>query len=814
MSAEERWSQVSEILSRALDLPESDRRQFLAEEIRKEPSLRTEVFALFDELNEGDGLLQALSEASVEGPRPAAGATFGAYRILGELGEGGMGVVYLAERGDGQFHRRVAIKRVPSAAKGYEALRRVSDERQILSRLDHPNIARLLDAGIDASGIPYLVMEYVEGEPLTRYCRGRDLPVEERLRLFVKVCTAVAHAHQNLIVHRDLKPANILVTSAGEPKLLDFGIAKITTGSASDATRTVNRALTLDYASPEQVLGDAVTTASDVYSLGVVLYELLTEVKPYETGARSLSDAVRHVCEFVPPPPSQIASDARHHRLAGDLDAIVRKAMEKAPSERYPSVAELASEVLAHLEHRPVQARRPSFGYVARKFARRHRAGAAVSLAVLVLIASGGAAVLWQARVAERERGYAQERFEEVRRLANFVIFDLQDSLAKLPGSTDLRRRMVERSLEHLNSLARHAAEDEGLQLDLARAYIRLGDVLGKHNVANLGDRAGALSSYDEARELVRRVLARNPREADTRRALAGLLLSLHNGYQADRRELAGELLEQCMALWQGLVEEDPAHEDNLRGLASAHFSASIHFQADLGEHVSNMERALEMFQRLLQASPQDPDRKRNVALCHKYLHGVFGELDPPRAFRHALDAARLDSERLAAEPHDAQAKLDYSFDLGAVAHQHVSEQRYDQAISYFEQALALRRELWEADRANAFAANRLAYTLMRLGETHVLAGRPQDAAPLLAEAIDLAAKLPGQDQPSVFGMLARAYVAQGEVELASNRDPCPWYRFLADLRPKLEAGEGEIWPAPGRALRDRAFERLPACGR
>jgi eukaryotic-like serine/threonine-protein kinase len=814
MNPAARWSRVSSILSLALDLPEAQRTAFLAEAIRQEPALGTEVFALFEEMRQAEEFLEAPAATPLEASAGTEGS-FGPYRVVGELGEGGMGVVHLAERNDGQFTRRVAIKRVGNAAPGGDVLRRFRDERQILARLDHPNIARLLDAGLDGAGVPYLVMEHVEGVPVTSYCRERKLAVRQRLALFLKVCAAVQHAHQNLVIHRDIKPGNILVTPEGEPKLLDFGIARVLSETpGGDATRTMNRALTLDYASPEQVRGDAVTTASDVYSLGVLLYELLADTKPYQVGARSLTEAVRLVCESVPPPPSRVAPPERRSELAGDLDCIVGKAMEKAPADRYGSVAELAADLASHLDHLPVKARRPSFGYVARKFVRRHRAGATVAAAVLVLLAGGMAAVLWQARVAERERARAQRRFEQVRQIAHYVIFDLHDGIAKLTGSTELRRQMVERSLAYLDSLAAEAAGDARLQMELAAAYSRLGEVLGKPSAANLGDREGAIKSYGKARELLDQVVSRNPGDADARRSLGRLLLNVHTTYGFEQRNLGVKPLEESLAIWQRLVREDPTHEENLRGLASAHFSMFIHAAREPGSDkaVPHMDRALEAFEKLLAAKPDDLDRKRNVALCHKTLSAHVAKRDPARAFQHVRRAAQLDSERLAAEPDNAQAKIDYTFDLSALGDYHSSRREYDDALRQFERALALRRELWAADQANAQARDRLAYMLMRVAEMQMLAGRHRLAAPLLQESVAQVRALPKQGWEDML-TLSKAYLFLGEVALASKNDPCPWYRPMAELLLKVpEAKEQGFFEPATAKLRDRALERLKSC--
>ena len=276
----ERWPHIADILARALDLPEPARERYIAEACDREPDLRTEVLGLLQELRVDNEFLERPPAIAADPFEERSGAAFGPYRVVRALGEGGMGVVYLAARSDGQFTRDVAIKRIGRVAPGPELLRRFRAEREILARLDHPNIARLLDAGFDSLGVPYLVMEYVDGLPMLAWCRERQLPVARRLALFLEICGAVQHAHQNLVIHRDIKPGNILVTSDGTPTLLDFGIAKIVGGEgAADATLTVNRALSLDYASPEQVRGETMTTATDVYSLGVLLYELLADAR-------------------------------------------------------------------------------------------------------------------------------------------------------------------------------------------------------------------------------------------------------------------------------------------------------------------------------------------------------------------------------------------------------------------------------------------------------------------------------------------------------------------------------------------------------
>jgi eukaryotic-like serine/threonine-protein kinase len=813
MDAAERWSRVSEILSEALDRPPTERDAFVAERIAREPTLRTEVLAMWEQLGEDDTFLE---RSPLEGPPPTA--DLGAYRIVGELGQGGMGVVHLAERSDGQFARRVAIKRIGRTSATFEALRRFTEERQILARLDHPNVTRLLDSGLDAAGVPYLVMEHVEGVPITAYCRQHAQSVRQRLGLFLRVCAAVQHAHQHLVIHRDIKPGNILVTADGEPKLLDFGIAKALGGPAADATRTAHPALTLDYASPEQVSGQAVTTASDVYSLGLLLFELLADRKAYELAEHSLAEGVRLVCELTPPAPSTVAPAERRAALQGDLDAIVAKATEKAPADRYTSVSELAGDVGAHLGDQPVRARRPSFGYVARKFVRRHRAGAIASVAALLLLAAGVAAIVWQARVAERERARAQRRFEEVQQLAHYVIFDLNDGVAKLPGSTELRRQMIERSLAYLDSLATEAAGDPRLQTELAEAYSRLGDVLGRFNAANLGDRAGALASYGKARDLLRQALATRPDDRDAQRGLAHALIKLHLAIAEPAQKT--KAVEESMAIWERLAKAEPS-EENLGGLASAHFSAFLTASRDPAS-MPHMERALELYSRLLAAKPGDSNRKRNVALCHKYMGAILLMSDgsrpvasgSARGLAHLQEAVRLDGERLAAEPHDPQAKLDYSFDLSVLGSSQVDRAEYADAVQSFERVLAVRRELVATDPANVQSRDRLADTLVRLGAAHVMAGQPRQGEPLLREALAIAENL-APEARTVGITVSSAHLFLGEVARLAGRDSCAWDRLVARDVATMTEPKGDmkgLFGTTATSLAERALARASAC--
>ncbi|HKP67661.1 MAG TPA: tetratricopeptide repeat protein [Pyrinomonadaceae bacterium] len=425
MIPSDQWEKVKTILQAAIDLPDGDRAAFIDKESAGDEDVRSEVETLLEAHDEA-GTFIGSPIASVSdllgGTQGASreGQEIGAYKILREVGRGGMGAVYLAERADSQFKKQVAVKLIKRGLDTDEIVSRFRNERQILASLEHPNIARLLDGGATDDGLPFLVMEYVEGTKLTTFCNDRALGINERLDIFLAACSAVAHAHRNLIVHRDLKPSNIFVTADGQPKLLDFGIATLLTPSGDLATRRTSpdlNVMTPEYASPEQVLGEPVTTQSDVYSLGVILYELLSGSRPYEFESRSLEKILRTVCDFEPARPSSRSHpnvgdvDVRplnRKSLRGDLDNIVLMAIRKEHERRYTSVEQFAEDIRRFLAGLPVIAREDTFGYRASKFIRRNRAGVAASAGIGLSLIGGLAMTMRQSRIARRQRDKAE----------------------------------------------------------------------------------------------------------------------------------------------------------------------------------------------------------------------------------------------------------------------------------------------------------------------------------------------------------------------------------------------------------------------
>ncbi len=517
------WEEVKRLFAELAELAPSQRPGRLAS---ARPPVRAEVESLLAAHQRAEGFLTSGPAGLAPREDALVGQRLGPYEVTGVLGRGGMGVVYRARRSSPALE--VAIKIVRPGSESAEATRRIRAEAEMLARLSHPRLARLLDAGFTPQGPPYVVMELVEGQPLERHCATRRPDLRQRLALFLDLCDAVAYAHRQLVVHRDLKPGNVLVTPSGEPRLLDFGIGKLLDQDPAEArTRTGLHLMTPEYASPEQVRGEPVSVATDVHALGLLLHFLLSGRPAFRLRTGSAEELVRVICVDEPPVPSRAVLDGEAPRafeppetrqrlaglLRGDLDAIVAQALRKEPERRYASVEQLADDVRRHLAGRVVRAQKDTFAYRTGKFLRRNRLGVAAGAAVGLSLAAGMAATVWQARVARAERARAERRFTDVRRLANTMLFEVHDQIRDLAGSTEARRLLVTQALGYLDGLAAEAEGDAGLQRELAVAYRKVGDVQGQPGAANLGDRAGALASYRKSLALYRTLATLAPRD-------------------------------------------------------------------------------------------------------------------------------------------------------------------------------------------------------------------------------------------------------------------------------------------------------------
>jgi non-specific serine/threonine protein kinase/serine/threonine-protein kinase len=721
----ERWQQIKPLFEQALEYEADERKQFLAQACAADVELRAQL----------EALLQGHEEASTFIEKPAAqaarlfdapsedsfiGLRVGPYKVLREIGHGGMGRVYLGVRADDEYKKRVALKVIKRGMDSKDIVRRFRHERQILASLDHPNIGKLLDGGTTNDGLPYFAMEYVEGQPITDYCDSHKLSTIERLHLFRQVCAAVQFAHQNLVVHRDLKPSNILVTEDGTPKLLDFGIAKLLnpelSGQTIDPTATAMRLMTPEYASPEQVRGETITTASDVYSLGVVLYELLTGHRPYHVKSRAPHDILRIVCEEEPERPSTAVNrvetipsadgstraitpetvsrvresepEKLRRRLRGDLDNIVLMAMRKEPQRRYTTVNQLSEDIRRHLEGLPVIARKDTLAYRLEKFAQRNRGVAIACVAVFLTLLSGIVATTWQARVASKERERAERRFNDVRQLANSLMFELHDDIAKLAGSTPVREKLVKQALQYLDSLADEGGGDLSLRLELATAYTRMGSVLGNPNGANLGNTNGAFASYRKAVAISEDLMKTHAAEPKVRRSFA-----------AANQELADMLA----------MTGNPT------------------------EAAERYRRSNEIYATLFAADPKDA--ALGVDLARGYLklgdmlgNPVFPNLNDSAGalenFRQSFAIAQAVAD---AAPSNARARQYLYLSHERIGDIHRQQREYDRALAGYQQSAAITEQLLRLDPDNFIYRRHLVVLAQK--SSAILLDNKQDAA-------------------------------------------------------------------------------------
>jgi non-specific serine/threonine protein kinase/serine/threonine-protein kinase len=606
----ERWEQITDLFADAVELAPEARTSFLARMQASDPQAARELASLLDHHEQPGEFLPALPASPEDDledasrPVDARGRTVGAYRIARLLGSGGMGTVYLAERHDGLFAKEVAVKLLsPVFAHVHD---RVDRERELLARLDHLNITRLIDAGTTPEGWPYLVMDYIDGVPIDRYCADRGLSIEERVALLAQVCAGIAHAHQRFVIHCDIKPENILVTADGTVKLLDFGIAKLLLGSTA---MSIFRPGTPTYASPEQLRGDPITAASDVYAIGVLAYVILTGSWPYPARPRGIADATHIVLTLEPVMASRVSGFPRAHarRLRGDVENVLAKAVAKDPARRYQSVEQLADDLDAWRRGFPVRARADTALYRLASFVRRHRVATAVSTVTLVLLIGLTGFSLRQARIADRESS-------DLRAFTRAVVFDVNDSLATIPGTTDARRRLVETALRYLDRLSAERTADVSLREDLASAYIRVGRIQGGAFLPNLGDTTGAIASFRKA------IAATGPAPGSP--ALARLAMEAHLSIAQLATDPASGApdFDGAIANGERQLSANPSDLQALRLVARAyHGKATIgHLTNNVPDHDRFARRAIALREQVRALAPdswQDEiDRAREYA--------------------------------------------------------------------------------------------------------------------------------------------------------------------------------------------------------
>jgi len=776
----DRWERLEEIFAAVADLPPGERAPALDRLCGDDTALRAEAESLLSYEHGSTGVLSGVvgqAAASVAADQRAVGRRFGPYHAIRLLGVGGMGAVYLAARADEQFQKQVAIKLIKRGMDSDAVVRRFRNERQILANLDHPYIARLLDGGTTDDGRPYFVMEYIQGKPIDQYCEAAGLGVEQICELFRKMCEAVAYAHRNLVVHRDLKPGNVLVTADGTPKLLDFGIARILTAGPEEpmAAQTVTmgaaRALTPDYASPEQVRGTAVTTASDVYALGAVLYRLLTGERPHRLEGLTPGQVEAAICDREPSRPSAVAPERRRRRLEGDLDNIVLKALRKERDRRYPSADALSDDLRRHLEGLPVTAREDTALYRSGKFLRRHRVAAAAAAMVVLSLAAGAIVATVEARRALAAQRVAEERLGQMTELANTSMLDLYDTIERLPGSTDARKQMVGTTLRFFDRLARTSGSDPKVQEVLAAAYMRLGDEQGLPAHPNLGDTAGAGATYRKALVLLEKnppppggLLARLKRESELHYRLGEVEARLGHLQEAEQQHRAAlDLTERIAAA----APSDDASEQ----VASESINVSkLREQSKPGDGLPYSGRATAILEDLARRHPEDTTIADQLSVAYGEQGRSYLRTGRLRQSLDRYSQAIAIRERLAAA-HPADTQFQRNLML---AYAHAGDVLDDvrdaglrdpaRARGYYAKVVHIAEDMAAADPQNMTAQIDLMSALYHQGMIDSGTGNARDSPAALRRALSLAEKLQKQDPENVFVSKTRAAIEK-EIE-------------------------------------------------
>lgn len=765
---DEWWQQVKEIFRIAIELEPRLRKAFLDNACGADERMRQEVESLVNAHEHTNGLME--KPALVEQPfsvtsisdNPMIGKMVGHYRLMQEIGRGGMGTVYLAVRDNGQYRKQVAVKIVKSGLDSENVIQRFQNERQALAMLDHPNIAKLIDGGTTDDGRPYFVLEYIEGLPIDEFCDTHKLITVERLKLFRQVCAAIHYAHQNLLVHRDIKPGNILVTRDGVVKLLDFGIAKFLNPDLSPAslklTTPENRPMTPNYASPEQVRGEPLSIASDIYSLGVLLYELLTGHRPYRLKSRFDPEIERIICEQEPEKPStainrteeviepgsgiktvitpELVSKTRdgrperlRRRLTGDIDNIVLMAMRKEPQRRYASAEQLSEDIFRHLQGQPVIARKDTLSYRSAKFIKRHKTGVATTIIVAILLVAGIIATTWQAKIARTQRNIAAKA-------ASAMIYELADGLKKMSGPTEIRLGLLlkaESTFEAINQSKFATPELKRQNADANRVLAQTFRILGENKRALKFIKSGE----KQARELTERLSA----DMNDKALLASILLEKGDLLNTLGKYQDGNAaIDSSLALAEEIVKNENASNEMHRHLAVvlSRKGDRLFLEGKVSEAENYYRQSLEIYRGLVSQNNNNKDYLNSYAISLERLGDVcYARGDIEKYCTRYREALQVRHQAVKIAENDPIVLQQLAITMQNVAWCAEQEDHWTEAAAIYTESIAIQQRLYQNDPGNVYLISNLIGGMGTFGMSYMARENYKEAIIWLEKAMN-----------------------------------------------------------------------------